>query len=169
MVVTAPATWVSFPDAIGGCVVALHCLMFGVSVYDTNWKGFVLLSLRCSSWSSSSWIALMLLWWGSLSSCFPVNRLISAITISILRSLWWSVFQTYQDACSRGLCFEISVLWLCCSVLCIPIVVCHRSTQASISDYKAPACCVRTGPSVYPWASTCVCILGQALFFSWRP
>jgi len=32
----------------------------------------------------------------SLSSCFLANRLISAVTISILRFVWRSVFWTYQ-------------------------------------------------------------------------
>ena len=60
-VITAPATWVSLPDTIGSCVGVLHCLMYGVSVHDTNSKGFVLLSLRCISRVSSSWIASTLL------------------------------------------------------------------------------------------------------------
>jgi len=40
---------VSLSDTIGGCVGVLHCLMFGVSVHDTNSNGFVLLSLHHSS------------------------------------------------------------------------------------------------------------------------
>ena len=102
-VITAPATWVVLPDTIGGCVDVLHCLMFGVSVHDTNSKGFVLLSLRCSWLLSSSWIASTLLWWRSLSPCFLANRLISAITIYILRSLWRPVFRMYQGALTVSL------------------------------------------------------------------
>ena len=54
MVITAPATRVSLPDTIGGCVGVLHCLVFGVSVRGTSSKGFVRLSLRSSSLLSSS-------------------------------------------------------------------------------------------------------------------
>ena len=38
MVITAPATWVTLPDTIGSCVGVLHCLVFGVSVHDTQWR-----------------------------------------------------------------------------------------------------------------------------------
>jgi hypothetical protein len=37
-------------------------------------------------------------WWRSLSSCFLAYCLISAVTMSILRSLWRSVFRTYEGA-----------------------------------------------------------------------
>jgi hypothetical protein len=37
-------------------------------------------------------------WRRSLPSCFLANRPISAVTISIWRSLWRSAFRTYQGA-----------------------------------------------------------------------
>jgi len=50
-------------------------------------------------------------WWRSLSSCFLASRLIYAITISFLRSLWRSAFRMYQGALTM---FLKTLFWNLC-------------------------------------------------------
>lgn len=97
-VITALATYVSLPATIGGCVGVLHCRMYGDSVHDTSSKGFVLLSLRWAHYCRAAGTLRWLSWWRRLISRLSANRLISAVTMSILRSLWKSAFQKYQGA-----------------------------------------------------------------------
>ena len=79
---------------------------------------FFLLSLRTSSPLSSSWVASMLTWWRSLSSCFLVNFPISVVTICIWRSLWRSAFLIYQGASTIFLSTLIWNRWMMSLLLC---------------------------------------------------
>ena len=126
-------------------------LCSGFIVHDTNSKGSVHFSLRSNSLLLSSSIASTFSWWRRrLSLCFLAKRLISAITNSILRSLWRSAFRAYQGASTI---FLSTVFWNLCIMavlLCFahPIAVCHRSTRASVSVCRATACYVLTWPIV---------------------
>ena len=158
-----------FYHTINSVYGALHCALL-LMITTPAQKDFFL-SFCISSLLSSSWIASMLTWWRSLSSCFLVNFPISIVNISIWRSLWSSALLIYQGAqrCSQVPCFEIVQWCQCCSVSCIPTAGCRRSTKASIFVCTASAYCVSTGPISFPWANTFSCILVLAFhIFSWH-
>jgi hypothetical protein len=123
--ITAPVSWVRYQAllVLGGwlCYTALG-LWF--RVHGTNSEGFVLLSLRSNSLLSSNWIASTLSWWKRLPSWFVANRLISAVTISIWRSVWRSAFRTYQGASTM---FLSTLFWnLCIMAMLLGFVHPHR-------------------------------------------
>ena len=97
------------------------CSVF--SIHDTNWKGFVPFSLRSNSLLPTSWIASTFSWWRSLSSCFLANRLIYAVTISMLRSRRRSAFPTFQGASTM---FLSTLFWnLCIMAVLLGLVYPH--------------------------------------------
>lgn len=70
--------------------------VFALHYYVTRSKSLILLSLSSGPSSPESWIALMLVYWWSLASYLIAKQLITALTLSILKSRLVSLLRAYR-------------------------------------------------------------------------